>query len=514
MSPTEEIIKPPEIPPEPRLIEREMRESYLTYALSRDPLARPARRARRPEALAAAHPGRDERPEPRRRAPSTGSAPRSPATPRATTTRTASRSSTRRSCAWRSRSRLRYPLIDGQGNFGSIDGDPPAAMRYTEARMHGTAVEMLADLDQRHGRLPAELRRDAHRAGGPARPLPEPAVQRLGRHRGRHGDQPRRRTTCARSARRCARVLDDPQGHAGRAVRARARARLPDRRDHHGPAAGSCRPTRPAAAWCACARSYHVEERAHASSRSSSPRSPTRSARPRSSRRSSSVVKDGRITGISDVRDESDREGMRLVIELKKGEDPQVIVNQLFQYTPLQTTSVDHQPGDRPRAAAHAHAARAARRATSTTARRSSAGARASCCARPRSASTSSRACASRSTTSTRSSRIIRASRRPRRGARRGCRPRFGAERRARRRRSSTCASGSLTGLEREKLEDEFNELVAEIADLQRHPRPRGARDRRSSAPTSTSSRSSYGDDAPHRDLRARRSTAASTSRS
>src|SRR5437773_11638940 len=43
---------------------------------------------------------------------------------------------------------LRYPLIDGQGNFGSIDGDPPAAMRYTEARMSGIAMEMMADLDK------------------------------------------------------------------------------------------------------------------------------------------------------------------------------------------------------------------------------------------------------------------------------------------------------------------------------------------------------------------------------
>ncbi len=50
------------------------------------------------------------------------------------------------------------------------------------------------------------------------------------------------------------------------------------------------------------------------------------------------VVKDGRITGISDVRDESDRDGIRLVIELKRGEDPQVVVNQLFKFTPLQTT--------------------------------------------------------------------------------------------------------------------------------------------------------------------------------
>jgi DNA gyrase subunit A len=43
---------------------------------------------------------------------------------------------------------LRYPLIDGQGNFGSVDGDPPAAMRYTEARMSAIAEELLADIDQ------------------------------------------------------------------------------------------------------------------------------------------------------------------------------------------------------------------------------------------------------------------------------------------------------------------------------------------------------------------------------
>src|SRR3982074_2773514 len=42
---------------------------------------------------------------------------------------------------------LRYPLVDGQGNFGSVDGDPPAAMRYTEARLTALAMEMLADID-------------------------------------------------------------------------------------------------------------------------------------------------------------------------------------------------------------------------------------------------------------------------------------------------------------------------------------------------------------------------------
>ena len=43
---------------------------------------------------------------------------------------------------------MRYPLIDGQGNFGSIDGDPPAAMRYTESRMAAITAEMLTDIDK------------------------------------------------------------------------------------------------------------------------------------------------------------------------------------------------------------------------------------------------------------------------------------------------------------------------------------------------------------------------------
>ena len=50
------------------------------------------------------------------------------------------------------------------------------------------------------------------------------------------------------------------------------------------------------------------------------------------------IVRDNRVTGIADLRDESDRDGIRLVVELKKGEDPQVVLNQLYQYTPLQTT--------------------------------------------------------------------------------------------------------------------------------------------------------------------------------
>ena len=63
---------------------------------------------------------------------------------------------------------MRYPLVDGQGNFGSIDGDPPAAMRYTEARLKALADDVMADLDKETVDLRPELRRDDRRADGAA----------------------------------------------------------------------------------------------------------------------------------------------------------------------------------------------------------------------------------------------------------------------------------------------------------------------------------------------------------
>ena len=63
---------------------------------------------------------------------------------------------------------MRYPLVDGQGNFGSIDGDPPAAMRYTEARLKALADDMMADLDKETVDFVPELRRDDRRADRPA----------------------------------------------------------------------------------------------------------------------------------------------------------------------------------------------------------------------------------------------------------------------------------------------------------------------------------------------------------
>ena len=84
---------------------------------------------------------------------------------------------------------LRNPLVDGQGNFGSIDDDPPAAMRYTECRLQRLATEMLRDIDMDTVDVRAELRRVAQGAAHASGALPEPPRERLHGHRGRHGDE-------------------------------------------------------------------------------------------------------------------------------------------------------------------------------------------------------------------------------------------------------------------------------------------------------------------------------------
>ena len=84
---------------------------------------------------------------------------------------------------------MRYELVDGQGNFGSIDDDPAAAMRYTEARLARIATEMLRDLDMDTVDFMPNYDGSRQRAAGAAGALPQPARQRLLGHRRRDGDQ-------------------------------------------------------------------------------------------------------------------------------------------------------------------------------------------------------------------------------------------------------------------------------------------------------------------------------------
>ena len=83
----------------------------------------------------------------------------------------------------------RYPLVDGQGNFGNIDGDNPAAMRYTESRLTVAAEALLEGIDEDAVDFRPNYDGSRRRAGGVAGGVSEFAGERLQRHRRRHGDQ-------------------------------------------------------------------------------------------------------------------------------------------------------------------------------------------------------------------------------------------------------------------------------------------------------------------------------------
>ncbi len=84
---------------------------------------------------------------------------------------------------------LRYPLVDGQGNFGSVDGDSPAAMRYTEARLSRIAEEMLRDLEKNTVNFTPNFDDTLKGTVGSSRTLPKPSLQRGERYCGWHGHQ-------------------------------------------------------------------------------------------------------------------------------------------------------------------------------------------------------------------------------------------------------------------------------------------------------------------------------------
>ncbi|HED66878.1 MAG TPA: DNA gyrase subunit A [Planctomycetes bacterium] len=230
---------------------------------------------------------------------------------------------------------LRYPLIDGQGNFGSIDGDPPAAMRYTEARMDGTAMEMMADLEKETvdlqpnyderlmeptvltSRFPNLLCNGSDGiAVGMATSLPPHNLREIA------------------SAIRA--VLDDPGVGLPALLELVKGPDFPTGGTIMG-RSGILRAYSTGRGRVIVRGKSHVED-------IRTKQQIVFTEIPYQVRKSTIIdkivdlVRDGRIPGISDLRDESDRDGIRLVIELKKGEDPQVVLNQLYQFTPLQST--------------------------------------------------------------------------------------------------------------------------------------------------------------------------------
>ena len=231
---------------------------------------------------------------------------------------------------------MRYMLVDGHGNFGSVDGDPPAAYRYTEARLSKISNEMLRDIEK--DTVDWDPNFDESRKEPRVLPCRFPNLLVNGSSGiavGMATNIPPHNLREVIGA--CICVLDDPDatlsdlmehvkgpdfptkgiimGRSGiRAAYATGRGRLMVRARHEFEEFGSGR-TR----IIITELPYQVNKRMLIKA-------------------IADQVEDKRLEGISDIRDESDRNGMRIVIELKRDANPQVVLNRLFAQTQLQTT--------------------------------------------------------------------------------------------------------------------------------------------------------------------------------
>ncbi|RMH65350.1 MAG: DNA gyrase subunit A [Calditrichaeota bacterium] len=231
---------------------------------------------------------------------------------------------------------LRYPLIDGQGNFGSVDGDSPAAMRYTEVRMKQIAEELLADLDKKTVDmtrnfddsldeptvLPAKIPNllingSSGIAVGMATNIPPHNLREVAEAVKALIDDPELDIL---SMMEYIKAPDFPTGGILYGIEEVKKAYLTGR----GKAIVRAR--------------TEIEELKNGKSRILVHEIPYQVNKLNLINKIVELVKDKRVEGISDLRDESDRDGMRIVIEIKKDYDPEAVLNLLYKYTQMQVT--------------------------------------------------------------------------------------------------------------------------------------------------------------------------------
>ena len=237
---------------------------------------------------------------------------------------------------------MRYVLVDGQGNFGSVDGDPPAAYRYTEARLEALAEEMMGDLDKETVDFVPNFDETTEEPTVLPTPYPNLLVNgSTGIAVGMATNIPPHNMrevidgviALIEHARPAAR--SPPQG----GPQGDSRPGFSHRRLHRRPRTASSTPTRPAAARSPSAAKATTEESKKGDKISIVVTEiPYQVNKKRLLENIAELVREKVIEGISDLRDESDRDGMRIVIELKRGEVPEVILNNLYKHTQLQTT--------------------------------------------------------------------------------------------------------------------------------------------------------------------------------
>ena len=231
---------------------------------------------------------------------------------------------------------MRYSLVNGQGNFGSVDGDPPAAMRYTEARLTGPSMSLMEDLDKETvdyvpnydetkkepvvfpSKFPNLICNGSTGiAVGMATNIPPHNLSEL------------IDATCM--------VIDNPETTIDEIMGVMPGPDFPTGgiicgikgiKEAYHTGRGKLR----------LRGVYHVEEAKNDRSNIVIDELPFAVNKAQLIIKIAELVNNKVMTGVSDIRDESDRQGLRVVIDLKRGEIPDVIINQLYKYTDLQVT--------------------------------------------------------------------------------------------------------------------------------------------------------------------------------
>lgn len=231
---------------------------------------------------------------------------------------------------------LRYPLVEGQGNFGSVDGDPPAAYRYTEARMSKMAVEMMTDIDKNTVQfVPNYDERLQEPSVLPSR-FPNLLVNgSTGIAVGMATNIPPHNLNEVVDG--AIAIMDNPD------------IELPELMEHvkgpDFPTGGMIMGRSGIRAAYATGRGKvylrgraEIEEKKNGRYQIVITEIPYMVNKAKMQQDIDRLVKEKRIEGISDINDETNREGMRVVIEIKRDANPQVVLNQLYKMTQLQDT--------------------------------------------------------------------------------------------------------------------------------------------------------------------------------
>ena len=231
---------------------------------------------------------------------------------------------------------LRYPLVDGQGNFGSIDGDPPAAMRYTETRLAKIAHELLADIEKDTVDFTPNFDESLQEPLVLPTKVPNLLVNgSSGIAVGMATNIPPHNLREVVDA--LVRVIDEPDVSIDELMKLVPGPDFPTRGYIYG-RSGIREAYTTGRGIITLRAKAHVEKMRGGREAIIVTELPYQVNKASLMEKIGELVRDKRIEGISERRDESNREGIRIVLELGRGEMPQIVINQLYKHTQMQTT--------------------------------------------------------------------------------------------------------------------------------------------------------------------------------